>query len=30
MGQSKIVTIGPVFHLSDVLLAFAVVRANAP
>ena len=30
MGQSKIVTIGPVFILSDVFLAVAVVIAKAP
>ena len=30
MEQSKIVTIGPVFILSDVFLAVAVVIAKAP
>ena len=30
MGQLKIVTIGPVFILSDVFLAVAVVIAKAP
>ena len=30
MGQSKIVTIGPVFILSDVFLAVAVAIAKAP
>ena len=30
MGQSKIVTIWPVFILSDVFLAVAVVIAKAP
>ena len=30
MGQSKIVTIGPVFILSDVFLTVAVVIAKAP
>jgi len=30
MGQSKIVTTGPVFILSDVYLAVAVVIAKAP
>ena len=29
MGQSKIVTIGPVFILSDIVLAVAVVIAKA-
>ena len=30
MGQSKIVTIGPVFILSDAFLAVAVVIDKAP
>ena len=30
MGQSKIVTIGPVFILSDVFPAVVVVIAKAP
>ena len=30
MGQSKIVTIGPVFISNDVFLAIAVVIAKAP
>ena len=30
MEESKIVTIGPVFILSDVFLAVAVVIAKAP